>query len=216
MGKRYARETGAAMNEKQQRSATRPNGAREATAAFHVSCEALQQTARRSACSIGVAGHFFPATMKGDRPMEVTLHNGERVQCEKLALMAWADAGAEVDRRTRALVAKYPGRAYSEAMHIVLDEDEALKRAYAEEPLKASREARDPAVRFSDGSSIPRDSFRNAVDADAEIDRLTKLKLKADPRLSYATACRQVLDAPENKELKVRYAFEGGGYRMAG
>lgn len=124
--------------------------------------------------------------------MQVTLPNGERADCEKVALMAWDRPDAEVDRRTRALAAK-TRRTYSEAMNIVLDEDEALKRAYAEQPFKASR----------NDDSRRRDKPED--DPDAEVHRLTELKMRATRR-PYSEAMTAVLADPANIALKEAYA----------
>jgi hypothetical protein len=142
--------------------------------------------------------------------MEVTLHNGERMECERVVNMAWDRPDEEVDRRTRALLAKHPGRSYVEAMHIILAEDEGLKRAYAQQPFKVGRVARQPSVRFSDGTQLDRVSFRTDADTPGDQIHAKVQRLRAqDSALSYADAYRQVLDDPENAALKQAYAKAG-------
>jgi hypothetical protein len=141
--------------------------------------------------------------------MQVKVHTGEHVECEKVVHMAWTRPDVEVDRRTRDLVIK-TRRSYSEAMRIVLDEDEILKQAFARQPFDENRrEARRSVLRFGDGTSIARDVFRhdNATPG-VEVDRLTKAKMKAE-KLTYSQAMEAVLSDPENVALKEAYVREG-------
>jgi hypothetical protein len=141
--------------------------------------------------------------------MQVTLPNGEIASCERIVHMAWTNPGEEVDRRTRALVAKYPGRSYSAAMHIVLDEDEVLKQAFAQQPFDRRRNERPAAVRFGDGSAIARDNFReeSGTPGDRLHAKVQELR-KQHCELTYSTALEAVLSDPENAALKLAFAME--------
>jgi hypothetical protein len=144
--------------------------------------------------------------------MEVKLHNGERVECDKLALMAWDDPGLEVDRRVREYRAKRgPECTYSQAMAVVLSDDPHLKTEFANSFFTGNRQSERPSVRFSDGMTLERDNFRqNAIrtpeEAGHEVDALTGRLMQKHPGHTYSSAMKAVLSDPENAEVKRVYA----------
>jgi len=142
--------------------------------------------------------------------MQVKLHNGETVECEKVAKMAWdGGAGAEVDRRTRKVM-RESGRGYSDAMKCVLAIDPHLKSCYASEPVRANGigELLDE-LRASIGAprenlpptSAPPPSSRTPG---YQVHERVCDRRRANPNESYASAMHKILNA--DPALKAAFA----------